>query len=319
MKCIKVLLIIIFALSITACDKSRKPVDKMFFEMGTVVHISIEEKDADKTPQIVAFMKELTNTIKKNQADISESDAFEKIEVSKDFINIYKRTAIYNKMSSGAYDPTTITVASLYGFPDKMFHMPSDKEIETAKKSAGLNKIVFKDGAFSKLFDDTLIDVSANSKGYIVDETVKFMKKAGFENFIVNAGGDVYVSGLKYGETPYKIYIEEPEKENGIANIIKLTNKAVATSGNYERFFINDEGKRITHIFDGRTFTSSNNYKSVSVIADTTEMADGLATMYFLSSIEEIKNHCQSLNTPVFLITLDNRKIRLCGWEQYEE
>lgn len=319
MKCIKVLLIIIFALSITACDKSRKPVDKMFFEMGTVVHISIEEKDADKTPQIVAIMKELTNTIKKNQADISESDAFEKIEVSKDFINIYKRTAIYNKMSSGAYDPTTITVASLYGFPDKMFHMPSDKEIETAKKSAGLDKIVFKDGAFSKLFDDTLIDVSANSKGYIVDETVKFMKKAGFENFIVNAGGDVYVSGLKYGETPYKIYIEEPEKENGIANIIKLTNKAVATSGNYERFFINDEGKRITHIFDGRTFTSSNNYKSVSVIADTTEMADGLATMYFLSSIEEIKNHCQSLNTPVFLITLDNRKIRLCGWEQYEE
>lgn len=319
MKCIKVLLIIIFALSITACDKSRKPVDKMFFEMGTVVHISIEEKDADKTPQIVAFMKELTNTIKKNQADISESDAFEKIEVSKDFINIYKRTAIYNKMSSGAYDPTTITVASLYGFPDKMFHMPSDKEIETAKKSAGLDKIVFKDGAFSKLFDDTLIDVSANSKGYIVDETVKFMKKAGFENFIVNAGGDVYVSGLKYGETPYKIYIEEPEKENGIANIIKLTNKAVATSGNYERFFINDEGKRITHIFDGRTFTSSNNYKSVSVIADTTEMADGLATMYFLISIEEIKNHCQSLNTPVFLITLDNRKIRLCGWEQYEE
>lgn len=319
MKCIKVLLIIIFALSITACDKSRKPVDKMFFEMGTVVHISIEEKDADKTPQIVAFMKELTNTIKKNQADISESDAFEKIEVSKDFINIYKRTAIYNKMSSGAYDPTTITVASLYGFPDKMFHMPSDKEIETAKKSAGLDKIVFKDGAFSKLFDDTLIDVSANSKGYIVDETVKFMKKAGFENFIVNAGGDVYVSGLKYGETPYKIYIEEPEKENGIANIIKLTNKAVATSGNYERFFINDEGKRITHIFDGRTFTSSNNYKSVSVIADTTEMADGLATMYFLSSIEEIKNHCQSLNTPVFLITLDNRKIRLCDWEQYEE
>lgn len=319
MKCIKVLLIIIFALSITACDKSRKPVDKMFFEMGTVVHISIEEKDADKTPQIVAFMKELTNTIKKNQADISESDAFEKIEVSKDFINIYKRTAIYNKMSSGAYDPTTITVASLYGFPDKMFHMPSDKEIETAKKSAGLDKIVFKDGAFSKLFDDTLIDVSANSKGYIVDETVKFMKKAGFENFIVNAGGDVYVSGLKYGETPYKIYIEEPEKENGIANIIKLTNKAVATSGNYERFFINDEGKRITHIFDGRTFTSSNNYKSVSVIADTTEMADGLATMYFLSSMEEIKNHCQSLNTPVFLITLDNRKIRLCGWEQYEE
>lgn len=319
MKCIKVLLIIIFALSITACDKSRKPVDKMFFEMGTVVHISIEEKDADKTPQIVAFMKELTNTIKKNQADISESDAFEKIEVSKDFINIYKRTAIYNKMSSGAYDPTTITVASLYGFPDKMFHMPSDKEIETAKKSAGLDKIVFKDGAFSKLFDDTLIDVSANSKGYIVDETVKFMKKAGFENFIVNAGGDVYVSGLKYGETPYKIYIEEPEKENGIANIIKLTNKAVATSGNYERFFINDEGKRITHIFDGRTFTSSNNYKSVSVIADTTEMADGLATMYFLSSIEKIKNHCQSLNTPVFLITLDNRKIRLCGWEQYEE
>lgn len=319
MKCIKVLLIIIFALSITACDKSRKPVDKMFFEMGTVVHISIEEKDADKTPQIVAFMKELTNTIKKNQADISESDAFEKIEVSKDFINIYERTAIYNKMSSGAYDPTTITVASLYGFPDKMFHMPSDKEIETAKKSAGLDKIVFKDGAFSKLFDDTLIDVSANSKGYIVDETVKFMKKAGFENFIVNAGGDVYVSGLKYGETPYKIYIEEPEKENGIANIIKLTNKAVATSGNYERFFINDEGKRITHIFDGRTFTSSNNYKSVSVIADTTEMADGLATMYFLSSIEEIKNHCQSLNTPVFLITLDNMKIRLCGWEQYEE
>lgn len=317
MKFLKTILLFIFIYILAGCG-SNKPVDKYFFEMGTVIHLTIEEKKLDELHKVTNYMKKIANTISNDQKNIAESAVESNVKVSKEFIELYKKAENYYKISNGLYDPTSITVASLYGFPDKEFRMPQSSEIKSAKKNAGFKNIELKGDGIIK-HADTLIDVSANSKGYIIDKTVAYMKKEGFKNFIVNAGGDLYANGLKYGKNPYKISIQDPDRENGIASIIKLTNKAVATSGNYERYFITPDNKRITHIFSGVTFESSNNYKSVSVIADTAEQADGFATLYFTSSIEQVMKYCKEYNTPVFIITLENSKLKFCDWEKYEE
>lgn len=317
MKLTKAVLIFVFLYVLVGCG-SNKPVDKYFFEMGTVIHLTIEEKKQDEIYKVIKYMKELTNTINNDQYNIAESAVNSKTKVSKEFVELYKKAENYYTISNGLYDPTSITVSSLYGFPDKAFRMPLSSELKAAKENAGFKNIELKGNDIIK-HADTLIDLSANSKGYIIDKTVAYMKKEGFKNFIVNAGGDLYANGLKYGKNPYKISIQDPDRENGIASIIKLTNKAVATSGNYERFFMTPDNKRITHIFSGVTFESSNNYKSVSVIADTAEQADGFATLYFTSNIEQIMKYCKEYNTPVFVITLDNAKLKFCDWEKYEE
>ncbi len=297
---------------------SNEPVDKYFFEMGTIVHLNVEKKKEKDISKVADYMKELTQILDNDQKKINESKAGEKVKVSQLFIELYNMAGQYYSASSGIYDPTSITVASLYGFPESELKMPLKEDIAKAKLSAGFANLTLKDGYVTKA-KNTMIDLSANAKGYLVDKTAEFMKQKGFKNFIVNSGGDLYVSGLKYGKQQFKVSIEDPDNKNGFVSIIKLTDKAVATSGNYERFFITPENKRITHIFSGVTFESSNNYKSVSVIAETAEKADAYATLYFLSDVKNIKEYCTKYGTPVLVITQDNAKIKLCNWEQYEE
>lgn len=318
LKYYKIILLLFITVFFGCNKKSDKIVDKYFFEMGTIVHFSIEEHMQNKLGNVLEFMKKLAYEISQDEYRVSQAETGKPVKVSDDFISIYNHAGSYYAFSSGIYDPTSITVAALYGFPDKDFAVPEISLLNSTKKEAGFDKLKLDNGFVTKQAN-TRIDLSANSKGYIIDRTASFMKELGFKNFIVNAGGDLYASGLKYNKDKFKVSIEDPDNKNGIASIILLSDKAVATSGNYERFFITKDNRRITHIFSGVTFESSNNYKSVSVIADTAEKADGLATLYFLSDNKQIQEYCAKYKTPVFIITLDNKKVKFCGWEAYEE
>ncbi len=93
---------------------------------------------------------------------------------------------------------------------------------------------------------------------------------------------------------------------------------ALATSGNYERYFI-ENNKYINHIFEGITFEPVNNYKSVSVIAKNTENADGFATLFYLLDINHITNYCKKFDIAVLILTNNNKIVKLCNWEKYEK
>lgn len=312
--------LIITIIGAAACSKKNNNVtgyiDKTFFEMGTIVNITIEARHAKYIPDIIKIMRNTTQSIIDDENKINNAKPNETVKVSDDFVYLYNKSKEYYNNSNKLYDPTVYTTASLYGFPDKGFKIPDNKTLAIAKQNAGFTNTELKGNKFTKK-TNLLVNMSANSKGYIVDKTVKFMRKKGMKNFIVNAGGDLFIDGIKSQNNLFKVYIQNPDKENGISSIIHFTNKALATSGNYERFFMNGD-KRITHIFEGVSFDSTNNYKSVSVIADTTEQADALATMFFLLDVDSIQKKCKEYNTPVFVITLEDRKYKLCNWADYE-
>lgn len=291
--------------------------EKIFFTMGTVVNIIYDSRDEDKIAETIAFMDNLSKQIKADEGKLSLEETGIPVILSSDSIHLYRNAKEMYKLSQGRYDPTAITVSKLYGFPDKKWMLPDNETLKKAKENAGLDNIFYNDKYFIKK-KNTDIDFSAASKGYIVDKTVQYMKKQDMKNFIVNAGGDLYADGLKYGKSHYKIYIEKPGEKQDYLSIIKLKDKAVATSGNYERYFIDESGRRITHIFSGYDFEPVNNYQSVSVIADSAEKADAYATLFFLMEFDEIKKYCKQFNTPVLLYTLTNNIIKLCGWSDYE-
>lgn len=317
-------LFIFFVLVLAGCTKSANEdkgvlIEKVFFEMGTVVNLSIENKYAKYIPDIMDYMKELTQEIKSDENKISTAQIGRAVKVNSHTIHLFKEVQNYYKISNGVYDPTAYTVAELYGFAEgKDFKVPEKSVLEKAKSVAGFEKLSLNGKNITKS-SDLKVEFSANSKGYIVDKVSEYMKKKGMKNFIVNAGGDLYCSGRK-STGPFKVYIEKPDSTTSkILSIIKLENKAVATSGNYERYFFDENGNRITHIFSGISFEPKNNYQSVSVIADTTEKADGLATLFYLLEIDEIKTICKQTNTPVLVYTLDSAQVKLCNWEEYEE
>lgn len=314
-------LFIISMILLAGCNKnaSQRNVEKVFFEMGTIIHLTVEEKYTKYIPDIMEYMRELTNEIREDENKISNTKAGTPVKVNSHTLYLLNEIQEYYKISNGIYDPTAYTVAELYGFAEgKDFKVPEKDILEKAKNISGFEKLSL-DGKKIIKSSDLKVEFSANSKGYIVDKVSEYMRKKGMKNFIVNAGGDLYCSGRKKNGS-FKIFIENPDKSKSrILSIIKLENKAVATSGNYERFFMDKDGNRITHIFSGVSFEPKNNYQSVSVIADTTEKADGLATLFYLSEIDEIKKLCEKTNTPVLVYTLDNSKLKFCNWEQYEE
>lgn len=290
--------------------------EKVFFSMNTIVKIIYEQQDSDKINAIVEEMNNIAAQIKEDENTLNNTQPNVPVRLSDDFVNVFIKAKKMSELSNGIYDPASITVAELYGFPDKKFKIPEKNILEQAKNNAGIKYIDF-DGRYFVKQKDTHIDLSASSKGYIVDKTVQNMKNEGMKNFLVNAGGDIYADGLKNGKYKYKIYIEKPDVENDYISLIALSNKAIATSGNYEKYFMYND-KRITHFFKGIVFEPVNNYQSVSVIADSTEEADTLSTFYYMLSIDEIRKYCAEFETPVLIYTLDNKTLRLCKWEEYE-
>ena len=309
----KAVFIIPLIFIITACSK-EKFVTYHFFSLGTIIDITIQEKYAKHLPEINKYINHLSEIILTDEKNINTAHINERINISKETIDIYKRSVFYYNISK-KYDPSSYTVASLYGFPEGPYNIPAEKDINNAKLNAGFNNLILNDNYFTKK-SDILIDFSADAKGYIVDKTVEYMKNLSIDNFILNAGGDLFVAGKKNNEY-FNTGIINPDNKNIPLSIVNIENMALATSGNYERYFI-ENNKFISHIFEGVTFEPVNNYKSVSVIAENTEKADGFATLFYLLDINEITNYCKKFNIAVLILTNNHKIVKLCNWEKYE-
>lgn len=309
MQKLSLLLIIIF---LFGCNETY--VNKPFFSMGTMVEITVPKSNEADIDKIKKKIEELSSFVQSETEKVNNSTVNETIRSSEIFIQLLKKAQYFNQLSNGRFDITIHTLMKLYGFPEGPFRVPDKNELEKITPNVGFNNIIIGTTVIKKT--DLTIDLGAFAKGWIVDEATKYMKDLGINNGIVNAGGDLYCLGDKDGKG-WKIAIQHPDGQNKVISIVSLRNKAVATSGDYERFFVQD-GKKYIHIFDATTKQPADNYRSMSVIADTVEMADGLSTVFFLMKPKEIENLCNKLNTPVLIYHLDGKIQKLCGWERFE-
>ncbi len=289
-------------LLLTGC-KTKEPLLISGKTMGTTYHIQIVPgKKSVHKPLLQQAIDSLLEEINRQMStylpasEISRFNAFKDTipyRVSPEFVRVVKQSLEIYQQTDGAFDITVAPLVDLWGFGKNGPRQkpPEATNIQQMLKKVGSDKIKVRgDSAISKSNPDVQIDLSAIAKGFAVDEVGRLLKKHGYQNFMVEIGGEVYVSGRKQNR-PWRVGIDRPRygamPGKAVQEILELENRAVATSGDYRNFF-EYNGKIYNHEIDPRTgFPVANGLASVTVIANDCMTADGAATAIMVMGIEK--------------------------------
>lgn len=193
-----------------------------------------------------------------------------------------------SRKSDGAFDVTVGPLVTLWGFgPAKRDGAPSQEEIDQLRTRVGYQFFEITGHQLRKE-RDIWIDLSAIAKGFGVDVVTDYLRERGFENLMVEIGGELRLHGVSPRGTPWRIAIEQPEALRGsVRKAIELTNMAMATSGDYRNYFEQD-GKRFSHTLNPATgYPIDHRLVSVTVLASTAAEADAWATTINVLGPEE--------------------------------
>lgn len=265
--------------------------------MGTEFQITAVNTSIDPMKKAIYYaMREVERIqgVMSMQIDTSEiyrinsNAGISPVKVSYETYSIIERSIEYSKKYDGVFDITIGPITEKWGFNgDKpVTEVPGKSTIDSLLNLLGYEKIKLDPGDTTVYLTlkGMMIDLGGIAKGYAVDRAAMIMKEKGIENFIVNGGGDMYVSGFKdYRHSQkWSVGIKDPREENEVLGAFEISNMAVGTSGDYERFAIIN-GKRYHHIFDPKTGYPSNTSQSATSIALTTEEAVILSKLFFIN------------------------------------
>lgn len=212
------------------------------------------------------------------------------IAVSREFARVVRFALELHEKSGGLFDPTLGPLINLWGFgpAPRVARTPSEEAIAEARSRTGAHHIqIGPEDRLAKSSPDVELNLSAVAKGFAVDEVARLLESRGFSNYFVEIGGEIRVRGTNPSGQPWRVGIELPDPwalpGERLERVLHLTNQAVATSGDYRNFFVDENGRRRAHILDPRTgYPVEHNVASVTVVAPDCMTADGLATALFV-------------------------------------
>jgi FAD:protein FMN transferase len=282
-------ILIIIALISPSC-KNKKPVIANFtgFTQGSTYSIVYDnKKNIDPSELKIKVEKILADfdmslSIYKDSSIISRINRNEEVVPDSFFIEVFAKSAVISEMTDGAFDITVGPLVKAWGFgPDAHKNFTENKR-DSLLKLVGMKKVSMVNGRLIKSDPGIYLDVNAIAQGYSVDVICRFFDELGIKNYLIEIGGEVRAKGKKGGEF-WRIGIDRPEDNNispgqTLQAIIKVSDKALATSGNYRKFYIED-GVKYSHEIDPKTgYPAKNTLLSVSILADDCATADGIAT-----------------------------------------
>jgi thiamine biosynthesis lipoprotein len=252
--------------------------------MGTQVNLIVHGPDLDKCEDAVkstfARMDELVSSLSRHNQE-SELSSLNSQGIlyspSKDLRQVLLLADHISTITEGAFDITVLPLLELYKQARKEHILPSREQVTTALNLVDYRKVNINDTSIILAQKGMAITLDGIGKGYIVDQGAATLQSLGFTNMYVEAGGDLMVAGTKAENVPWRIGVRNPRPQQASDLItIELSNKAVATSGDYMQPFTAD--MRHHHIIDPRSGTSPPKLASATVCAPTVALADGLAT-----------------------------------------
>ncbi|MDR1950784.1 MAG: FAD:protein FMN transferase [Bacteroidales bacterium] len=235
----------------------------------------------------------------------------ENIVLSPMFQDIFNKAVWTSEFSDGAFDFTIGPLVKAYGFWNKQ-----REEITDAKIAEYLNLVNYKgvqlvDGKIIKQNPNMKIDFNSIAKGYSVDIIGEFLEEKGINTYLIDIGGEVLGKGRKPNGDCWRVGVEKPaetaDSDRKVETIIDLCNSALATSGNYRKYYEKD-GKRYSHMIDPKTGKSvEHTLLSVTVRDSTTWRADALATAMMVWGVEKSLQMLEKLpNVEAYFISAGN-------------
>lgn len=210
------------------------------------------------------------------------------------FLDVFRLAQKINEDTDGAFDITVAPLVNAWGFGFKNGVNPDDKTIDSLRQVVGFNKVRLENNKVVKFDPRVMLDCSAIAKGYGVDVVANLLRKLGIKNFMVEIGGEVVTSGVNPERMPWRIGVTKPTDDslsvnNELQTVINVTDKAMATSGNYRNFYYKG-GRKYAHTIDPKTgYPVQHSILSATVITDDCATADAYATSFMVLGMEKAR------------------------------
>jgi thiamine biosynthesis lipoprotein len=309
-----------------ACAQSANKI--VMNTIAKIIAVAPDEKTArlsiDSAFEKIYRLEKLMNRYDPNSqlSQVNRLAAKEPVKVDGELFDILRQSVYYSRLSDGAFDITVGPLVDLWRKCAKANSMPTDKQLVRVKKIIGCDKLILDSNDLSVRFtiQGVSLDLGAIAKGFAADLAITQMKKAGAIGGLIDLGGQIGCFGTTEKKGNWIIGVRNPAKseDNKVIARLALSDAAVSTSGDYERFYkIGD--KHFSHIFNPATEKSADQLSSVTIIASNGAQADALSTAVSvmgaqkgLKLIEEIPD-----TEAVIIKSGSNELIKTSGAGQY--
>lgn len=297
--------------------KSFKRTERL---MGNAFEITVVADDAtwatcklDLAVEEIKRIERLLTTFDEDSQtnQINQQAGIAEVEVDKEVFDLIERSIRISKVTDGAFDITYGSIdKKLWNFDQSMTSLPSKEVAQSMVSLINYNNIILDRTNSTVMLKEKgmRLGFGGIGKGYAAEMAKALLKKEGVQNGIVNASGDLSTWGYQPNGQPWTIGIVNPDQKNLPFSYLDVTDMAVATSGNYEKY-IKINGVKYSHTINPKTGLPVTGIKSVTIISPNAEIADAMATPVTIMGINAGLNMINQINYLACIIIDDNNKI----------
>ena len=297
-------LVFILTMVMVACQPSVN--EKVYLiegeAQGSTYHIKyIAERDENLKPAIDSILEVIDLSMSTYRPDsaiskINQGDTT--VVVDEHFRKVFEASQQIWQESEGLFDPTVGVLVNAWGFGKQKISeadLPTDKKIDSLRKYVGFDKVALTEkNLIKKRYTEILFDFNAIAQGYTSDVVANYLSVRGIKNYIVEIAGEMYLKGKNTVEDKsWTIGVENPLKpldDRDLVATIQFTNQGLATSGNYRKVWTDSNGHKYVHSINPLTGRATqSDVLSATVVAPSTMLADGYATMFMVMGLAKSK------------------------------
>jgi thiamine biosynthesis lipoprotein len=300
---------------LSACNSQEQLVDQRILQFGTIIDVTLIHADRDKSETALTQIERQLLVYRKNWHAWEDGDLFrfnqalndtDKATVPESLKQLLALSQQYYRQSQHLFNPALGRLINAYGFHGTS--EPDSRMINLIKTDIPTMLDLKLDQQQAHSINPHLqLDLGGIAKGYAIGLVADYLTASGFQNFLINAGGDLYFSGTKFGK-PWKIGIQNPFGPGAIAGVKLTGDHSLFTSGNYQRYY-QQADKIVHHIIDPRTGDPSENISSATVLSSDPVLSDVAATTLMIDGINNHRSLAKSLGIKDYLIISEDKKI----------
>ena len=295
----------------------QKNADLIF---GTTYSVTYQ-CDEDLQKEIEAELKKVDAEFSmfNSQSVVARLNNGEKPELSNDFIDVFKLARQVSEDTNGAFDITVAPLVNAWGFGFKHEQMPTKEQVDSLRQLIGYQYVTLKDKTIEMQKPGMMLDFSAIAKGYGVDVVARLLERHDIKNYMVEIGGEITTRGINPERVPWRIGVNKPNEDaldesHELQTILNVTDKAMATSGNYRNFYVK-EGKKYAHTIDPKTgYPVQHTLLSATVLTDRCAKADAYATSFMVLGMDGAKQILERHKELMAYLIYTDSKGNLAVW-----
>ncbi|MDE6657551.1 MAG: FAD:protein FMN transferase, partial [Oscillospiraceae bacterium] len=313
---------ILIILLYSGCQRQEETSEQVLssrdiFAMDTYMNLKIYCDNSETAQEALQagenLIQDLENkfSVTNPDSDISfiNQSAGTPVQVSSDTVNLLETACTIGNASNGALDISIYPVLKAWGFTTQNYQIPDENLLKNLLNSVDYTKISIENN-FIQIPEDFQIDVGALAKGYTSDKLIALFQEYGTESAVINLGGNVQTLGTKPDGSFWNVAVVNPFSPSENMCILQIADKAVITSGNYERYFIGEDDNIYWHIIDPADgYPANNGLISVTIIGESGLLCDALSTAIFIMGTEQAISYWRLANNFDMILVTDTGEI----------